>query len=304
MKKLWTVGLLLLGLSVPVHSYITQRDILVGGAVGQVKWPTSTVSWVLDPTQGSNITGSRSLSTVMQASFDAWDAVTTANITFSRGADSAGAIGSGDNINRIKVNLTPAQYQTAAGSALGLTLTNYNLVTGAILDADIIFDPTLPYSTDTTTPATSYDLQSVATHEIGHMLGLDHSTILSATMFPRVSAGVNAPRVLSSDDIAGVSSIYPTSAFLTRGSISGTVRLTSNASVYGAVVVAVDSNGQPAAHGVSDPSGYYTIYGLSPGTYTIYAEPMDQPYSPSDQSTLNRVFPGPTISTGFGTRFR
>jgi hypothetical protein len=304
MRKLWILGVLILAIAAPVHSYITQRDILAGGAVSQIKWPTSNVTWVLDATQGSNVTGARSLSTVMQASFDAWDAVSTANVAFARGADAVSSINAGDNINVVKVNLSPAAYVTAAGSALGLTLTNYSLVTGAILDADIIFDPTISYSTDTVTPGTHYDLQSVATHEIGHMLGLDHSTVLSATMFPRVSAGVSLPRALSSDDIAGVSSIYPTASFLTRGSISGTVRLTSNASVYGAVVVAVDANGQPAAHGVTDPSGHYAIYGLTPGTYTIYAEPMDLPFSPSDQGVLGRIFLGNTISTGFTTRFR
>jgi hypothetical protein len=69
-------------------------------------------------------------------------------------------------------------------------------------------------------------------------------------------------------------------------------------------VVAVDANGQPAAHGVTDTRGYYTIYGLNPGTYTIYAEPMDSPYSFSDQAVLGLIHPGSTVSTSFTTRFR
>lgn len=305
MRKLWILGVLILCVAAPVHSYITTRDILAGGAVSQIKWTGASIPWVLNPTQGANITGSRSLSAVMQASFDAWDTVTTANITFARGTDAgAGAVNSNDSLNTVKVNLSPTAYLTTAGSALALTLTSYDLVTGTVLDADIIFDPTVNFSTDSTTPASQYDLQTVATHEVGHMLGLDHSTILSATMFPRVGPGVSAPRVLSSDDIAGVSSIYPNASYLTKGSISGTVRLTSNASVYGAIVVAVDSNGQPAAHGLTDPRGYYTIYGLNPGNYTIFAEPMDLPYTFSDQSVFNRIYPGSTVSTGFTTRFR
>src|SRR6185436_16899864 len=125
-----------------------------------------------------------------------------------------------------------------------------------------------------------------------------------ATMSPRIGTGVSAPRALSSDDIAGVSSLYPTASYLTKGSISGTVRLTSNASVYGAIVVAVNANGQPAAHGVSDPSGNYTIYGLDPGAYTLYAEPMDAPFSFDEQGVLDRIFPNSTASTSFTTRFR
>src|SRR6185436_21123392 len=123
-----------------------------------------------------------------------------------------------------------------------------------------------------------------------------------ATMSPRIGTGVSAPRALSSDDIAGVSSLYPTASYLTKGSISGTVRLTSNASVYGAIVVAVNSNGQPAAHGVSDTRGNYTIYGLDAGNYTIYAEPMDSPFSFDDQGVFGAIFPTSTVSTSFTTR--
>jgi len=303
MKKVFVLSILILVVTAPLYSYVAKRDLL-SGVVLPIKWPTASITWVLNPTQGANVTGARSLSTVMQASFDAWDAVTTANFTFTRGIDAVSASIGNDGINVVKMNLAQADYNTIAGSALGLTLTTYNVATGALVDADIILNPGVSFSTDLTTPSTRIDLQSVATHEIGHLLGLDHSAILSATMFPRIGEGMNAPRVLSTDDIAGVSSIYPTAAFLSKGSISGTVRFTSNALVYGAIVVAVNSNGQPVAHGVSDPFGNYTINGLDAGTYTIYAEPMDTPYEFSDQDVLNRIYPGSTITTAFTTRFR
>jgi len=306
MKKFVFI-LLIACMALPASAYITQRKLL-GTAILQMKWPTFPVNWVLVPTQGANITGSRTLSAVADTSFGTWDAITTATIAFTRGADVAPSTNYGfDSRNILKTNLTTQEWlSSGAGQALAITSTTSAALTGEILDADIIFnpDPTLPFSTSPTTPALSYDFETVLTHEVGHLLGLDHSAILSATMFPRVSLGVNAPRALSADDIAGVSSIYPTSSYLTRGSISGTVRLTSNASVYGAVVVAVDANGQPAAHGVTDPSGNYTIYGLNPGTYTIYAEPMDAPFQFNEQGVLGEIFPGSTVSTSFTTRFR
>jgi hypothetical protein len=51
----------------------------------------------------------------------------------------------------------------------------------------------------------SYDLLTVTTHETGHVLGLDHSRTTSAEMYATYN-GVKT--TLSSDDVAGIQSIY------------------------------------------------------------------------------------------------
>jgi hypothetical protein len=53
-----------------------------------------------------------------------------------------------------------------------------------------------------------FDLQGVTCHEYGHALGLGHSTVNNATMFPSVGAGSTATRSIEADDIAGVQAIY------------------------------------------------------------------------------------------------
>ena len=143
----------------------------------------------------------------------------------------------------------------------------------------------------------------MATHEIGHLLGLDHSTLVSATMFPTIAKGFNYPRALSSDDIAGISTIYPSASFATKGKISGTVRTTAGAAVYGAIVVAVNSTGTPVAGTITNPSGTYTIEGLDAGAYTVYAEPMDGPFTISNVQTLSRIYLGSTTTSNFTTRY-
>ena len=53
------------------------------------------------------------------------------------------------------------------------------------------------------------DLQGVATHEYGHALGLDHSTLsVELTMFPGSSTDFVGRRSLEADDIAGIQAIY------------------------------------------------------------------------------------------------
>ncbi len=59
-----------------------------------------------------------------------------------------------------------------------------------------------------TTGATiALDVQSVALHEFGHILGLEHSTIASAVMFPTIGFG-EIKRELTQDDRDGISNLY------------------------------------------------------------------------------------------------
>ena len=55
--------------------------------------------------------------------------------------------------------------------------------------------------------AGAYDVESVGLHEIGHILGLQHSTVPGAVMWPSISSNtiLNA---LTQDDISGVQSCY------------------------------------------------------------------------------------------------
>ncbi|CAK9159964.1 unnamed protein product [Ilex paraguariensis] len=52
----------------------------------------------------------------------------------------------------------------------------------------------------------SYNLEAVALHEIGHLLGLGHSSVMEAIMFPSIQPGVS--KSLASDDIRGLKALY------------------------------------------------------------------------------------------------
>jgi hypothetical protein len=79
--------------------------------------------------------------------------------------------------------------------------------TGAIFDADIEINSFDNEFTTTDVDATT-DLQAVLTHEVGHFLGLDHSTFANATMQANYDLSNLGVRTLSSDDVAGICSVY------------------------------------------------------------------------------------------------
>lgn len=58
-------------------------------------------------------------------------------------------------------------------------------------------------------PENSFDFASIATHEIGHFLGLAHSNNPNATMTKQTDVGQYLLRTLTADDIAGICKIYP-----------------------------------------------------------------------------------------------
>jgi len=58
--------------------------------------------------------------------------------------------------------------------------------------------------------ANGFDVETIALHEIGHILGLQHSNVAGSVMFPTVSSN-STKRALTADDLAGIRSLYPAS---------------------------------------------------------------------------------------------
>ncbi|XP_060959013.1 metalloendoproteinase 3-MMP-like [Cannabis sativa] len=54
--------------------------------------------------------------------------------------------------------------------------------------------------------AEAYDVETVALHEIGHILGLQHSSVEGAIMYPEIGAGIT--KGLHGDDIQGINALY------------------------------------------------------------------------------------------------
>lgn len=118
------------------------------------------------------------------------------------------------------------------------------------------------------------NLAPLVQHEVGHLLGLDHSANLASTMYPFVGRELQP---LASDDQIGVRTLYPSQRFaVMNAALSGEVR-TPGGAVFGAQVVVADEAGSPIASTLTDRSGAFEFPSLPAGRYTVYAEPLDGP---------------------------
>jgi hypothetical protein len=100
-------------------------------------------------------------------------------------------------------------------------------------------------------------------------------------MNPTGARGSVFPRSLKSDDIIGASTLYPETTWLSvTGGLRGRIT-NAGANVFGAHVVVLDAEGNTLVSTLTELDGTYQIAGLPPGSYALYAEPLDGPVTES-----------------------
>jgi Matrixin len=270
--------------SLPAAAYL-KLGTRAGTRTVTLRWNEFPIRYFVTNRDGGGVTASQFQGAVTRA-FATWHAVpdTRTSSEFA-GFTSSGPV-SGDGATVIGFEARPDLDRTLAATNFFIDTTN-----GEILESDIFFNSDFPWSTATAGEANRFDVESIAVHELGHLLGLSHSALgetelraggrrvlgAGAVMFPiAFSAGDISDRTLRADDIAGISDIYGTAAFQrATGSVSG--RVTKNGQgVLGAHIVAFNPRTGKLVGGFSlSDDGTFVIAGLEPGPQVLRAEPLD-----------------------------
>jgi hypothetical protein len=297
----WLTALAMVAaVTTPLSAYLHLTVDLRGRV--PIEWTVLPVRWAISTAEAPGVTAAQ-FQSALNAAFATWEAVPTSAIAFQFGGVTS-ATPSDDNDG---LSVVGFESHEDLDRTLAATSFTFDTVTGAIVESDVFFNTAFPWSTSGA--ATAFDLQSVATHEIGHFVGLGHSALgetelaagtgrrvlaAASVMFPiAFGPGNTLDRTLRPDDIAGVSAAYPDGGFeRDTGSLRGRVRLGPRG-VFAAHVAAFNRRTGDLVGGLTfNTEGEFTIEGLSPGTYVVRAEPLD------DAST-DSFFDDPGIDVGF-----
>ena len=279
----WLVVLLCVApFATPVHAYL-KFGVEVGGRVVPVRWAPGPIRYFVTEREFSGITPQAFGDAIGRAAAT-WSRSPGLPVSFSSQGLTRSQPLDTDGRSTIGFLDRPDQERV-----LGATTFLLDAATGQILESDIYFNTRFRWSTAAAGEPGASDLESVALHELGHLLGLGHSAIgetevsgtgrrvisTGAVMFPiAMPAGSISERVLQVDDIAGVLDLYGASP-ADSGSIQGRVTK-GGTGVYGAHVVAfhLDTGTLIGGYALGE-DGRFVIGGLSSGAYVLRVEPLD-----------------------------
>ncbi len=195
----------------------------------------------------------------IEKAMSVWQGV--ANINLARVSDNGAPMGSDGNqqddpnFGDIRIG----GYNTGVSGQLAFCLLPPP-ANGGTHAGDIFFNSTIYW----TATGQTFDLETVAIHEIGHALGMDHSSLSTADMYATYNYQKQS---LTSDDIAGIQSIYGarSTALPANNSFANATDLTSS----------LDANGQTTLNLVDNVFNrdvkyfYVTAPASTSGTLTV-----------------------------------
>ncbi|MFZ5365903.1 MAG: matrixin family metalloprotease [Patescibacteria group bacterium] len=170
-----------------------------------IRWQVLPVNYEINPTNRQGLDAGFITSAVFNSA-ETWDTATSKELMNDvYTLDDSATYGVQDYKNAI----TFGDYPTAG--VIAVTTVWYNPATKAIVEFDVMFDTDWNWG-NATVDSSKMDLQNIATHELGHGVGLNDvydSVCSSVTMYGYSDYGEIQKRTLEQPDITGLQTLYP-----------------------------------------------------------------------------------------------
>jgi hypothetical protein len=170
-----------------------------------VRWESDEIDVYLSPTL-EQLGPADQIYAAVEEAFDTWidEAEITLTVNFIYAPCEPGYVSGGRNTNCIAARSSLTSGNEDAGGNASIT---YSQSSGEIFDGDITFyleagNWKFEDNQD------GLDFSHVALHEIGHFLGLTHSQVDRAVMYPTVNLHTQKVSTLHEDDIWGALALY------------------------------------------------------------------------------------------------
>jgi len=169
-----------------------------------VKWGTLPVNYAINPSNPQGLEEGF-VTSAISTSAEMWDAATSKELfNDAYGVDYTVQYG----VQDFKDAIAFGDYPNSG--VIAVTSVWYNRFTRRIVEFDMLFNTDFAWGDATVDPA-KMDLQNIATHELGHSVGLSdiYSSACSAvTMYGYSNYGETQKRSLEQPDITGLQKIY------------------------------------------------------------------------------------------------
>jgi len=168
-----------------------------------VKWLTTPVNYVINPANDDGLT-EEFVTNAISTSANTWDAATSKQLFGSYVTDPAAYYGTRDYKNAISFG----DYSNSG--VIAVTSVWYIKSTKQIVEFDMLFNTDFVWGDATINPALM-DLENIATHELGHSVGLADlysTSCTEVTMYGYSNNGDVAKRTLEQPDITGLQKMY------------------------------------------------------------------------------------------------
>ena len=183
-----------------IHNVVSSKcSSFIGG-----KWKTTPINYIIDTINTDSLSSEFVIQSVFNSA-EIIDSATSSELfsnTYSTGTNLPYGTNDGKNV------ITFANLND--NNAIAITYIWYSRSTKQIYDADLVFNSYYTWGDATQNPLLM-DLENIATHELGHVVGLGDvytSKCSEVTMYGYSGEGETKKRTLETQDISAIKKLY------------------------------------------------------------------------------------------------